>query len=315
MKKIFTILIVSFSLMSCSVSEQIIFNEDGSGKLAYTVDMSKMLEVAGSLDKDNAKKMSKGLMDDTEKDMDSVMHFKDIPAKYKKEGKELTPEQLANMEKMKDFSMRVTMNKAKNEAKYIMYTDFKKIADIQNIGSMMSALQAASGKNTEALGVQSAGSDSDVQFSLNTKKFTRVVVEKPIVEELEEVYEEEVYEEDALPDTTGEEVIEELKDTTIVYDDFEEMESEESESEAPEMSKEEMKKMNAEFKKMGEMMEKGLKESYYNFQYTFPKKIKKVSLPKSSYKLSDDKKTIFIKYQFEEFTKKVKNLNLDIELE
>lgn len=314
MKKIITIFIVSFSLMSCSISEQIIFNEDGTGKLAYTVDMSKMLEVAANLDKDNAKKMSKGLMDDTEKDMDSLLYFKDIPAKYKKEGKELTPEQLANLEKMKDFSMRIVMNKAKNEAKYIMYTDFKKIGDIQNLGSMMSALQTASGKNTETLGVQSAGSDSDVQFTLNTKKFTRVVVEKPIVEELEEVYEYETV--DSVEyENIGEDAIEELKDTTIVYDDFEEMESEESESEDVEVSKAEIKKMNAEFKKMGEMMEKGLKESYYNFQYTFPKKIKKVSLPKSSYKLSEDKKTIFIKYQFEEFTKKVKNLNLDIELE
>ncbi|SEP80800.1 hypothetical protein [Flavobacterium urocaniciphilum] len=309
MKKIIAALFISFSLLSCSISEEVFFNADGSGKLAYTINMSKMMELTKELDKKNTKKMSKGLMDDTEKDVDSVIAFKDIPAKFKKEGKELTPEQIANIEKMKDCSMRIVVNNAKSEFKYILTSDFKNVNDIGNVGSMVSAMQTASGKNTDALGA--TANDSEVKYTYDGKKFTRTVIEKPVVEELEEVYEEEVYEEDH----SGEDVIEELKDTTIVNDGADDIEYEEAVSEDEEISEEEIKKMNEEFKKMGELMEKGMKESAFEFKYTFTKKIKKVSLPKSQYKLSDDKKTIFMKYEIEEFTKKIKNLNFEIVFE
>lgn len=313
MKKIIAALFISFSLLSCSISEEVFFNADGSGKLAYTINMSKMMELTKELDKKNAKKMSKGLIDDTEKDVDSIITFKDIPAKFKKEGKELTPEQMINLDKMKDCSMRIVVNNAKSEFKYILISDFKNVNDIGNVGSMVSAMQTASGKNTDALGA--TANDSEVKYTFDGKKFTRTVIEKPVVEELEEAYEEEVYEEELVSDYSGENVIEELKDTTIVNEGFDEVEYEEAVSEDIEMSEEEMKKLDEEFKKMGELMEKGMKESAFEFKYTFTKQIKKVSLPKSQYKLSDDKKTIFMKYEIEEFTKKIKNLNFEIVFE
>lgn len=312
MKRIIPVLIVSLSLISCSISEQIIFNADGSGKLSYTVDMSKMIEITKDLDKKSTKSVTKDMLDDTDKDKDTLISFKDLPAKFKKEGKEITAEQLANIEKMKDFSMRIVMNKSRSEAKYILSTDFKNIADVSSVGSMMSALQTASGKNTDALGAAAGDTNSDIKFTINGKKFTRVVEEKPYIEE---IIDEEVYDMEELDSTSAEsyeeEVVEELKDS----ESNEEITDEEVSADDVEMTEEDMKKMQEEFKKMGEMMEKGLKESSYNFQYTFAKKIKKVSLPKSSYKLSDDKKTIFITYQLEEFNKKIKNLNLDIEFE
>jgi len=43
--------VVGFTLISCSISEQIIFNENGSGKLNYTIDMSKMIALSKDLDK------------------------------------------------------------------------------------------------------------------------------------------------------------------------------------------------------------------------------------------------------------------------
>lgn len=96
MKKILVAFLVSFSLISCSISEQIIFNADGSGKLAYTIDMSKMLEITKDLDKSS--EMTKDLTEGTEKDMDTIFNVKDVLAKRQKAGEELTAEQLANME-------------------------------------------------------------------------------------------------------------------------------------------------------------------------------------------------------------------------
>jgi len=309
MKKILLAFVVGFSLISCSISEQIIFNADGSGKLAYTVDMSKMIAITKDLDKSN--KMTKELTEGTEKDMDSVISFKDIAAQYKKEGKEMTAEQLANVEQMKNYSMRITLNKAKSEMKYVLYTDFKSIAEVGNVGSALSTIKNLSGKKTGGLDATNSESNSEIKFLLDGKSFSRTVVEKPIVEY-----------DYVVVDTTAASEDYEIDSDTMSYDESEEVVYEDTEeadeveeAEADEMSKKEMKKMNEDFEKMGKMMEQGLKDSAFEFQYTFAKKIKKVSLKKSDYKLSADKKTIFIKYQLEEFTKKIKDLNLNIEFE
>lgn len=315
MKKILVAFIVSFSLISCSISEQIIFNADGSGKLAYTIDMSKMIAMTKDLDKSS--KMTKDLTESTEKDMDTVFNIKDILAKRQKEGKELTAEQLANMEEMKNYSMRMVVNKAKSEMKYVMSTDFKNISEVGNIGSALSTIKDVSGKNTGALDAANPDGNSEVKYVFDGKNFSRTVVEKPYVEEVEEAYDEEAvdtaaasvdYDYETTVDTAAVEDVE-------VYEGEELGDDEEVSEEEEEMSKADIKKMNEEFEKMGEMMKKGLEDSAFEFQYTFAKKIKKVSLKKSDYKLSDDKKTIYIKYQLEEFTKKIKDLNLNIEFE
>ena len=306
MKKILLAFVVGFSLISCSISEQIIFNADGSGKLAYTVDMSKMIELTKDLDKSN--KMTKDLTESTEKDMDTVINVKDILAQRQKEGKELTPEQLVNMEQMKNYSMRMVVNKAKSEMKYVMSTDFATISEVGNVGSALSAMKDLSGKKTGGVDATSSNGNTEVKFLFDGKSFSRAVEQKPYVESQ---YDDEAI--DSIAEIVDYDVADSLaiEDVEEAVEEMEEMESEEEE----EMSKEEIKKMNKDFEKMGEMMKKGLEDSAFEFQYTFAKKIKKVSLKKSDYKLSDDKKTIFIKYNFEEFTKKIKDLNLNIEFE
>lgn len=319
MKKFLIAFIVGFFLISCSISEQIIFNADGSGKLAYTIDMSKMIAMTKGIDKSN--KMTKDLVDGTEKDMDSVIALKDIAAQYQKEGKEMTPEQLANIEAMKNYSMRIVMNKAKSEMKYILTTDFKTISEVGNVGSALSSIKSLSGKNTGALDAASPGGSSEVKFVLDGKSFARTVVIKPIVEELVKETDSLLYEEDMEYEKVSDSTVvdsvavdsyyeEEVSDSTAVEEIITDEDVENSEVE-----KIDTKKMEKEFKKMGKMMKKGLEDSAFDFQYTFAKKIKKVSLPKSSYKLSADKKTIFLHYKMEEFTKKIKDLNLIIEFE
>lgn len=326
MKKILVAFIVGFSLIGCSISEQIIFNEDGSGKLAYTVDMSKMIAMTKDLDKSD--KMTKELTEGTEKDMDSVIAFKDIAAQYQKEGKEMTAEQLANIEQMKNYSMRIILNKARSEMKYIMYTDFKSITEVGNVGSALSTIKDFSGKKNGALDAANPGGNTEVKFLFDGKSFSRTVVQKPYVEEVVSEADSINWDEMEMVEMVDSTVV----DTTVVdslsmdsYYEDEIMDSSATEeiitdedvanSELEKDEKVDMKKMDKEFKKMGKMMKKGMEDSAFEFQYTFAKKIKKVSLPKSSYKLSADKKTIFIKYKFEEFSKKIKDLNLNIEFE
>ncbi|NHM00863.1 hypothetical protein [Flavobacterium difficile] len=305
MKKFSLAILVSFSLISCSISEQILFNEDGSGKLTYSVDMSKMIALSKDLDKSN--EMTKELTEDTEKDMDTVFDIKDVLAKRVLDGKPLTPEQIKNMESMKNYTFRMYVNKAKSEMKYTMTTDFKSIAEVGNVGSALSSMKSLSGKKANALDAATPQGNTEVVFLFDGKRFSRSVVEKPYTEEEEIIYEE-------VSDTA----VYEHEMDTLRAEDYEEedveMETDENEVEEK-MSKEDIEKMNKEFAKIGEMMKKGMEESGFEFQYTFAKKIKKVSLSKSNYKLSEDKKTIFLKYNFETFSKKIKDLNLNIEFE
>lgn len=309
MKKIVAVLILCFSFISCSISEQIIFNEDGSGKLNYTIDMSKMIALTKDLDKSS--KMTKDLTEGTEKDMDTVINIKDVIAKGQKEGKALTAEQLANMEQMKNYSMRMVVNKAKSEMKYVLSTDFKNISEVGNVGSALTTMKDLSGKKTAGLDGPGSGGNTEVKYLLDGKSFTRTVTEKPYVEEVVEDME---YDNETL-DTIGPASVDDaVENDTLSNEESEELKFDDMEEDT-EMSDEDIKKMNKDFEKMGELMKKGMEDSTFDFQYTFTKKIKKVSIPKSSYKLSDDKKTIFVKYKFEDFTKKIKDLNLNIEFE
>jgi len=322
MKKIFVALVVGFTLIGCSISEQIIFNEDGSGKLNYTIDMSKMIALTKDLDKSD--QMAKELNEKTEKDMDSIISFKDIAALYSEKGKELTKAQLDSYEQMKNYSMRIVVNKAKSEMKYVLSTDFTSISEVGNVGSALSAVKDFSGKNSAALDSATPNGNSEVKYVFDGKSFSRTVVEKPFVEE-------EIVEADTLQweeDSQSVEMADTIAVDTLVGESFNEEEVMDStatdeiitdedveNSELEKVEKVDMKKMNKQFKKVGKMMKKGMEDSTFEFQYTFTKKIKKVSLPKSSYKLSKDKKTIFLKYKFEEFSKKIKDLNLILEFE
>ncbi len=314
MKKIIIPFLVALTLLSCSISEQIIFNSDGSGKLSYTIDMSKMIAVTKELDKSD--KMTKELTEGTDKDMDSTIAFKDIAKAYQKEGKKLSAEQEANIDKMKNFSMRMIVNKEKSEIKYIMYSDFDKISDIGNIGSALSTFKNVSGKDTGALGGLGNEGAAEVKFAFAENSFSRIVEQKPYIEEKMVVTDttqwemEEISDSIALDSINTDVYMEEVIDSTLTED----IQIEEN-NETPEVEEVDFKQMEKDFKKMGELMKKAMEDSAYEFQYTFTKKIKNVSLPKSSYKLSDDKKTIFIKYKFEEFAKKIKDLNLNIDFE
>lgn len=322
MKKILVAFVLSFSLIGCSVTEQIIFNEDGSGKLNYTIDMSKMIAMTKDLDKSD--KMTKELTEGTDKDMDSVVAFKDIAALYETKGKELTSQQLANIEQMKNYSMRIIVNKANREMKYVLSTDFKSIAEVGNVGSALSAVKDFSGKKTGPLDASNPVGNTEVKYVFDGKSFARTVEQKPYVEEvvaeMDSIQWEDEMELAEMTDSTMVDSIavdsyyeEEVMDSTATDEIITDEDVENSELDKGEEV--DMKKMDKEFKKMGKMMKKGMEDSFFEFQYTFANKIKKVSLPKSSYKLSDDKKSIYIKYKFEEFTKKVKDLNLNIEFQ
>lgn len=324
MKKIvFTLLIIS-TLISCSIKEKMIINSDGSGNVTYDMDFTEFLKTMNNLDK-SSKSGGDDFFAKSDKDIDSIIHFKDFEKLAKQKGDTLTEEQKVNFERMKNFSMRIVAKKSTQEMKYSLYGNFKSVNELNELGSPIETVKEVSGgkKSTSTAGLDGMFNSSKTKMSFDGKVFTKIVEKKPIniVEEIEadstsvEVVED--YSVDSTEvDTAYAEPIEELKSVEELEDvnsAQDEVVSYDEKSQEDEMSEKELKKMSKDFEKVGKLMKDGFKKSKYIVEYTFPKKIKKVNAKK--YKLSKDKMSVNIEYSIEEYMDKPEELSLQIELE
>ncbi len=313
--------ILTTLLVSCNITEKMTVNSDGSGKVSYDFNMSKFLETVSKMG-NKEKESAKAIFSDSDKDIDSTFHFKDFKEIAIKKGDTLTPEQIVMFEKLEKFSIHTVMNKNKGQAYFELYGTFNTVDELNNMESPTSTLQKATGKKADPMsGMGGLFNDTKTTMTFKGNLFSRSVVKREIVidtsaiEEAANEYEEALYE--------NTDTVAYVEDSTYVYDDYadstmvdttevEEYLDEDTE-EDQEVSKADLKKMNKEFKKVGKVMEKGFKDSKYVLEYTFPRRIKTVSV--KNYKLSKDKKTIFITYPIDDYLKAPEKLSFTIELE
>lgn len=313
--------ILTTLLVSCNITEKMTVNSDGSGKVSYDFNMSKFLETVSKMG-NKEKESAKAIFSDSDKDIDSTFHFKDFKEIAIKKGDTLTPEQIVMFEKLEKFSIHTVMNKNKGQAYFELYGAFNTVDELNNMESPTSTLQKATGKKADPMsGMGGLFNDTKTTMTFKGNLFSRSVVKREIVidtsaiEEAANEYEEALYE--------NTDTVAYVEDSTYVYDDYadstmvdttevEEYLDEDTE-EDQEVSKADLKKMNKEFKKVGKVMEKGYKDSKYVLEYTFPRRIKTVSV--KNYKLSKDKKTIFITYPIDDYLKAPEKLSFTIELE
>ena len=313
--------IVTALLVSCNITEKMTINSDGSGKVSYDFNMSKFLETVSKMG-NKEKESAKAIFSDSDKDIDSTFHFKDFKEMALKRGDTLTPEQIVMFEKLEKFSVHSVMNKKNGQAYFELYGTFNTLDELNNMEPPTSTLQKATGKKADPMsGMSGLFNDTKTTMTFKGNLFSRSVVKKEIVidtsaiEEAANEYEEALYE--------NTDTVAYVEDSTYVYDDYtdstmvdttdvEEYLDEDAEEEK-EVSKADLKKMNKEFKKVGKVMEKGFKDSKYILEYTFPRRIKSVSV--KSYKLSKDKKTIFINFPIDDYLKAPEKLSFTIELE
>ena len=316
--------ILTTLLVSCNITEKMTVNSDGSGKVSYDFNMSKFLETVSKMG-NKEKESAKAIFSDSDKDIDSTFHFKDFKEMALKRGDTLTPEQIVMFEKLEKFSIHTVMNKNKGQAYFELYGTFNTVDELNNMESPTSTLQKATGKKADPMsGMGGLFNDTKTTMTFKGNLFSRSVVKREIVidtsaiEEAANEYEEALYE--------NTDTVAYVEDSTYVYDvyddyadstmvDTTEVEEylDEDTEEDQEVSKADLKKMNKEFKKVGKVMEKGFKDSKYVLEYTFPRRIKTVSV--KNYKLSKDKKTIFITYPIDDYLKAPEKLSFTIELE
>ena len=271
----YLILLSVFVFTSCVVQENLNFNEDGSGRLTYKIDMSKMMTMAGDKfgEKSSKKKNKKNNKKEANsKDIDSVFSYKDMLVGKQDSIALLPVEEQARLKKMEKYSGRLVMNEAQKKIEFHLFTDFKNPEELQDLVSPVNSL-AGMNPSTAQLGNDAPKNEGITSYDYNGKKFVKIVTLAP---------------------------------KSDLQKDLEKLDRD-SKKEAEEDVN--VEKLANELSESFKMM---YNESSYEMTVSFPKKIKKVSI--SNAKISEDGKTIVLVFPMENYMES-KDVNFEVELE
>lgn len=157
-------LFIVFFATSCNFSENIIINEDGSGKISIDVDGSQLMALA-------ANEIAK---EGGPTRIDSVMSFKQLLEDKKDSIAQLPLQEQQRLKKLEKFSIKMLMDTETSEMNMSIYSNFNKaeelhdaMAAFNNVGSM------AKPEKDMKLGMLQ--NKSAVSYAYSGKKFERRV--------------------------------------------------------------------------------------------------------------------------------------------
>ncbi len=158
-------------LNSCQFSENIYINEDGSGKMEFTMDASEMMEMVAEMgDGETSKGMDKA--------MDSTIVFKDFIEEHRDSISKLSAEDQKKIKALEDFKMHMVMNPETKKMVFDLSTDFKNANELQDMFKAMNQVGDLNGKGAASPGgnpMAGMGADgtTDVQYSFDGSVFKR----------------------------------------------------------------------------------------------------------------------------------------------
>lgn len=178
MKKLFSLFALLFVLTSCTFTEEITINPDGTGKYNMDMDGSSIMAM---MPKDSLKQ---------EKNVDSVFSFKEIFDAKRDSIAKLSKEEQAKIKNLEKFNMRMKMNFDTKQFLFNINTDFKSVSELQEIIASMSELQKMNkgqAKNNPMGDMGGFGSSAaKINYEYNGKKFSRkALVDKEALRKLE----------------------------------------------------------------------------------------------------------------------------------
>ncbi len=160
--QLFLIIFSTLLLASCSFTEELTFNKDGSGTYNLNMDMSAMTAMMGSMkDSTQANAMEK---------KDTLINFKDLIEENKVEIDTMSEESKMVIESLKNMKMRMQMDEAEGLFLMDMFMDFKNINEIQNINEVIAKAQSLQSDQ-----LSEAPTNQKVTFEYTKKLFKRKV--------------------------------------------------------------------------------------------------------------------------------------------
>jgi hypothetical protein len=244
LKKICLLVVLAVILVSCQFSETMVLNEDGTGRMSLTMDMSEMMAMMPANDTLDMK-------------MDSVISFRKLFEEKKDSIATLPKEEQERLKLLENYQMRILMDPEKQKMEYEIFTDFKSVAEANNL---MEGLNASESMNVSPMGDNSNPKEkNELQQQPTAVKFT---------------YENNVFKRDAY-----------IKDPEAFAKISDSLQS----------------------------IESFMEEAMYSVKYTFPKKIKSVSIKDAN--ISKDGKTVTFQKPFFTYMRNPDELDVEIILE
>ena len=173
MKKLFIVLLAVVSLSSCQLTEEITFNQDGSGDYKLTIDMSAMMAMKG-----NSKNQDSTQTSPKNKKIDSIINFNDIAKKYKDSVKTLSADEKELMKRMQNLQVHIQVD---DEAKKMLMSfnlPFKSASEIQNIQKDLKQVDKMQKGKKASKNMFGDVKKTDVKYTFNAHEFTRTIVVK-----------------------------------------------------------------------------------------------------------------------------------------
>lgn len=177
----FFLTFITLSFFSCQFSENIYINEDGSGKMTFSMDASEIMQMAGD-------KMSQKTGKD---DMDSTFVFKEIFEKQKDSIAKLSPEEQAKLKALENFSVHMVMSEKDKKFNMDISTDFKSANELKDMFTALNAVGNLKGKGNAELNdsnnpfsSMANGGNSNLNYTFKNGVFKRTV--KVLDKELQE---------------------------------------------------------------------------------------------------------------------------------
>jgi hypothetical protein len=131
MKKLFLLAFVSISLISCQFQETMVLNEDGTGRMSLSMDLSEMMAFSGEFGKDST--MTK---------QDTIITFKDIFEEKKDSIAKLSRAEQKKLKAMENYKIRIMSDPDAEKMLMDVFTDFK---DVAEANELMKGYQQAEG--------------------------------------------------------------------------------------------------------------------------------------------------------------------------
>jgi hypothetical protein len=172
--KLYKLLSFSFliaTLTSCTFTENIYINDNGTGKFYVDMDGSALMEMAGD-------QIGSQMGADAKKDVDTTFTFKQVFEEKKDSIAKLSPEAQKEIKKLENFVVNTKMNAEKKQFLMTLSSDFKNVNEMQDILQTLSTLQKLEGGAAPAspFGNGFGNNNSKLSYSYDGKKFTRKAV-------------------------------------------------------------------------------------------------------------------------------------------
>lgn len=164
--KVFAVVCIACFFVACNFTEEIYFNENGSGKMSISFDGSEMMQMLPSSDSIPL-----------EKAIDSTLVFKDLLVDKKDSISQLSAEQQAKLKRLEPFSLHMKVEPENGIMNFDMYTNFK---DVSEVNDAFNAFQNASSigpiAGGQSMPENAAYETTEVHYSFKKNKFKRETV-------------------------------------------------------------------------------------------------------------------------------------------